>query len=148
MADIFGRTITLGPVLSGHLLRVTFGDNQGGMIPQSVTMAQERGVQVQMDIGTGKLVQTIGIPNPVVVSIAGVVTDVNTFKSFIDTYGTGCGATPDLVITATMPLCTSPVALVHTIKYPKMVRFQNSISVENYVYVGSIALVGVSLEIS
>lgn len=148
MADIFNRTITLGSVISGDLLRITFGTGQGGMIPQQVQITQERAIGVGMDPGTGNLYQVLGIPQIAIVNIRGLITDATTYKSFITTYGTGCSAGSDLTISVTAPVCGSSQTVTYTLKSPRIIRYGAVISGENYIFVSDIVLGGVAIEVA
>lgn len=148
MADIFNRVITLGSVISGDLLRITFGTNQGGMIPQLVQIAQERAVSVGMDPGSGNLYQVLGIPQLALVTIRGLITDAATYKSFISTYGTGCSTGSDLVISVTTPVCDSTQTVSYTLKSPRIIRYGAVVSGENYIFVSDIVLGGVAIEVA
>lgn len=150
MADIFNRTITLGPTISGDLLRLTFGTDQGGMLVEQVEIQQERAVDVSMDIGTGNLVTILGIPRAYQAQLVGLVADATKYKNFIQAYGTGCTTASDLVLSVTSPVCTTPAQVTtYTLKNPRIIRIGATISKSNgYVYAGVVVLSGPAIEIS
>jgi len=153
MGDIFNRTITLGPVISGDLLRITFGTGQGGMIPQAVRITQRRNIGVGVDPGTGNLYQVIGIPELAVVQIRGLITTASTYKTFISTYGTGCSSASDLTITVTAPVCGSSETVTYTLKYPRLLEYGAVVGAgeggaEGHVFISDVALAGVAIEMA
>lgn len=150
MADIFNRTITLGPVLSGELLRLTFGTDNGGMIAQRVVISQQRPLNIVMDAKDGSLVTVLGIPAPYTAEIQGLVASASQYKNFIQTFGTGCTSQDSLQVTVTAPVCgsTPPATTTYTLKNPRIVGVAAQVDVGGYVYIASITLAGPAVEIS
>jgi len=148
MADIFNRTITLGPTFSGDLLRLTFGTNQGGLIVEQVQIQQDRQLDANVDIGTGNLVTILGVPRPYQLTIVGLIATAADYKQFVQSYGAGCSSAPDLTLTVTAPVCGTAQTVTYTFKNPRIVQFGTTISKQQYVYISNITLSGPAIEIA
>lgn len=152
MPDIYGRTITLGGVLSGELVRVTWGTTEPGMVAQSVQISTSRPIDQIMDARNGSIYLYSTIPQLTQVSIDGIVTDVVTFKTFLSTFCNLCSSNTDLTLTTTIPLCTSTTGTANQIAYkitkPRVVNYSLGYTMGNYQILQRVFLVGVGLEIT
>ena len=152
MADIYGRTITLGGVLSGELVRIAWDGVDPGMVAQSVQIASSRPVEQIMDARDGSIYLYSTIPQLTQISIDGLVTDVDTFKTFLSTFCNMCSSNTDLTFTATMPICTSTTGTDNQIAYkitkPRVVNYSLGYTMGNYQIIQRVFMVGVGLEIT
>lgn len=144
MADIWGRTITLGSTISGERVRVTFSSNLGLLAMQARIQATRRQVGQMMDLSTGKLHIIAGLPDPCQVNLTGVVVSSATYKTFIETFGDACSG-QSLQITVTPGYCTTTAGgnLVYTIDNAILATLDNSVGGEQYMFIGSLVLTGI-----
>jgi len=152
MTDVFGRTITIGGVLSGELVRISWGTSPG-MIAQQVQISASRPVDQQMDLLTGKIYLISTIPQLTQIVISGLVADVKTYKDFLQAYCSICTNTNELSLSTTYPICnlgatTSNTSVTYKVHQPKLVQYSTSVSVGNYQIVKTIVLVGAGLDIT
>lgn len=149
MPDIWGRTITLGGVIPGESVLATFGTSSG-MIVFNVNIQAQRQMGLRLDLASGGLYLNTTLPQPVVVQFVGVLTDFNTYQSFLNTFASPC-TQQDLVLTLRQQVCgtgTTPSPVKYTIKNAKITSIADAISADNYMYLHTVALLGTHVEIA
>jgi len=154
MADIFGRTITIGGVLSGELTRISWGTSPG-MIAQQVQISATRPIDQQMDLASGEIYLVSTIPQLTQVVVSGLVANAETFKSFLNSFCSMCTNTGTLSFSATYPICnmtgtasaTGPT-VTYKVSNPKVIQCSAVAATGNYQIVNTLVLVGAGLDIS
>lgn len=149
MADIFGRTITIGGVLSGELTRISWGTSPG-MIAQQVQISATRPIDQQMDLASGKIYLVSTIPQLTQVVVSGLVANVETFKSFLNSFCSMCTNTGELSFSATYPICNMTTAtpttggptVTYKVSNPKIIQCSAVATTGNYQIVNTLVLVG------
>jgi len=151
MADIWGRTITLGSTLSGERVRVTFDDQTGILATQARITAGRRTVSQMLDLTTGKLHVYAGIPDLCKVQIVGAIMSSGTFKSFIEKFGDACSG-ESIQVTVTPGFCTitSGGNLVYSVDNAVLMELENVAGGEQqqYMFIGNIILQGIGPSIT
>lgn len=151
MADIWGRTITLGGVLQGETIRVTFGAQNTGLIVSRAEYRTERPINQVFDLSTGGIYLLATLPALPQVSLTGVVTDSDTYKTFLQTFGTLCSTT-DLVLHIEETICqaggTLQPTLSYTLKNARLAAISGAATNENFVIIGNLVLIGSHIEVA
>lgn len=151
MADIWGRTILLGDIVQGETLRVTFGTQNLGLIVSRVEYRTNRPINQILNLADGKINLLATLPSLPEVTLLGVVSSSDTYKTFLQTFGTLCSTT-DLTISIQQTLCsggaTTQPTLAYTLKNARLLAIGGAASNDNYVNIGTITLVGSHLEVA
>lgn len=151
MADIWGRTITLGSTLSGERVRVTFDEQTGILATQARIIASRRTVSQMLDLTTGKLHVYAGIPDLCRVQIIGSIMSSGTFKSFIEKFGDACpGGSIQVTVTPGFCATTSGRDLVYSVDNAVLTELENIAGGEQqqYMFIGNIILQGIGPSIT
>jgi len=151
MADIWGRTITLGSTLSGERVRVTFDEQTGILATQARIIASRRTVSQMLDLATGKLHVYAGIPDLCRVQIIGSIMSSGAFKSFIEKFGDACSG-ESIQVTVTPGFCTTTSGgnLVYSVDSAVLTELENVAGGEQqqYMFIGNIILQGIGPSIT
>lgn len=145
MADLWSRTVTLGTTLAGDRVRISFGqDNVGLLAIQAQINSSRRTVQQYMDLTTGNLHIVAGIPDLCQVSVAGVVASASAYKAFLEKFGNCCTSNV-LTLTSSPGMCvTTTGGLKYEIANAVLINAADAVAAsQGYMYVGNIGLAGI-----
>lgn len=153
MADLFGRTITVGETIAVENARITFGPSDSdsgignaGLVASQVSITGSRGVSPIMDLKDGAILIVTQIPQLFQISIQGILTSPTTYKTFVETYGNTCAVRDDLTITASLPLCgTTTPSISYVCSEPLLVGIGAQMSQGQYLFIASCEMVSANV---
>lgn len=151
MADLFGRTITVGETIAVENARITFGPSgssadNAGLVVSQVSITGSRGVSPIMDLKDGAILIMTQIPQLFQISLQGILTSPTAYKTFVGTYGDACAARDDLTITATLPKCgESTTEIGYVCSEPLLAGIGAQMAQGQYVFVASCDMVSTNV---